>query len=328
MSLFRYFRSAFAVADNDFPQGTVEVTTLKKKLVSNFAEQQLRSKLEQGSELMEGNNDTEWVKSIVEVPFTYLSLDIPPIPLFRDSQGGLVIPQLPLFQLLSKFDGEKWNDTVTKEAHFRKQYRIKRLPRYLVLHLVRFTKNNFSVEKNPTIVTFPVRNLEMKDFLFANQVTQSLDQDIPRPEEITTMSIEQLQNFIQNAGSSFHQQEMNIILQEKSNVIENLRIVSYSVLERVELFKATKYDLIANITHVGEGSAKNIEIGDVSFTSTNAKQSDHSSSEALYQGNYKIHLPCKATGQWYEIEDLQIAETTPQHIGVSESYILVFEKKL
>lgn len=35
--------------------------------------------------------------------------------------------------------------------------------RYLIFHLARFTKNNFYVEKNPTIVNFPVKNLELKD---------------------------------------------------------------------------------------------------------------------------------------------------------------------
>ncbi len=35
----------------------------------------------------------------------------------------------------------------------------------------RFTKNNFFLEKNPTIVNFPVKNLELKDI-------------IPLPEEV------------------------------------------------------------------------------------------------------------------------------------------------
>lgn len=37
------------------------------------------------------------------------------------------------------------------------------IPKFLILHIKRFTKNNFFVEKNPTIVNFPVKNLEMKD---------------------------------------------------------------------------------------------------------------------------------------------------------------------
>lgn len=43
----------------------------------------------------------EWVSSIKEVPFTFLSVDIPPCPLFRDSEGALIIPQIPLFEVFS-----------------------------------------------------------------------------------------------------------------------------------------------------------------------------------------------------------------------------------
>ena len=39
------------------------------------------------------------------------------------------------------------------------------LPRYLIFHYKRFRLNNFFVEKNPTLVTFPVKNLEMKDYI-------------------------------------------------------------------------------------------------------------------------------------------------------------------
>ena len=34
-----------------------------------------------------------------------------------------------------------------------------------VLHMRRFTKNNFFVEKNPTIVNFPVKNLKLRDIV-------------------------------------------------------------------------------------------------------------------------------------------------------------------
>jgi len=49
------------------------------------------------------------------------------------------------------------------EVRQRRRYRITQFPQYLVLHLKRFTKNTWFVEKNPTIVTFPVKNLELKD---------------------------------------------------------------------------------------------------------------------------------------------------------------------
>jgi U4/U6.U5 tri-snRNP-associated protein 2 len=45
--------------------------------------------------------------SSTEVPFMYLSLEIPPPPLFRDEQERNIIPQVPIFDLLAKFNGTK-----------------------------------------------------------------------------------------------------------------------------------------------------------------------------------------------------------------------------
>ena len=72
-----------------------------------------------------------------------------------------------------------------------------------------------------------------------------------------------------------------------------------------------KYDLVANITHdlpaeVGrEGTQRN----------------------PLEEGSYRCHVSHKATGQWYEMQDLNVTETMPQLIGVSESLLLIFERK-
>ena len=38
-------------------------------------------------------------------PFLFLSLELPPTPLFQDEDGGNVIPQVPLYTVLKKFDG-------------------------------------------------------------------------------------------------------------------------------------------------------------------------------------------------------------------------------
>lgn len=46
-----------------------------------------------------------------------------------------------------------------------KQYCVDELPPYLMLHFNRFTKNQFFVEKNPTIVNFFLKNLDMTDCL-------------------------------------------------------------------------------------------------------------------------------------------------------------------
>lgn len=47
-------------------------------------------------------------------------------------------------------------------GHLRR-YKCQWLPPYIILHFKRFTKNAFVEEKNPTIVTFPLRGLDFKD---------------------------------------------------------------------------------------------------------------------------------------------------------------------
>jgi U4/U6.U5 tri-snRNP-associated protein 2 len=71
-----------------------------------------------------------------------------------------------------------------------------------------------------------------------------------------------------------------------------------------------KYDLVANITH-------NIpsEVG------------REGKVDPLQEGTYHCHVQHKATQKWYDIQDLDVRETMPQLIGVSEAYIMIFEKK-
>jgi U4/U6.U5 tri-snRNP-associated protein 2 len=69
---------------------------------------------------------------------------------------------VPIFGLLGRYDGATLNDDIRAG---RRRFRVTRLPRFLALHFRRFTKNNFFVEKNPTLVTFPVKNLELRDVM-------------------------------------------------------------------------------------------------------------------------------------------------------------------
>ncbi|KAL8096943.1 hypothetical protein AgCh_030140 [Apium graveolens] len=110
---------------------------------------------------------TEGTNAVTEtsrMPFLMLGLDIPPPPLFQDVMEKNIIPQVPLFNILKKFDGESVTEVVRPRIA-RMRYRVTKLPQYLILHMRRFTKNNFFVEKNPTLVNFPVKNLELKDYI-------------------------------------------------------------------------------------------------------------------------------------------------------------------
>jgi len=106
----------------------------------------------------------------------YLSLDVPPPPLFKDEQEKNIIPQIPLMTLLEKFNGQKIQEVITTGEQ--KKYILKNLPQYLILHIKRFTKNNWFTEKNPTIVNFPIKNLDMRDYLMASSEAQTTRYDL------------------------------------------------------------------------------------------------------------------------------------------------------
>jgi U4/U6.U5 tri-snRNP-associated protein 2 len=72
---------------------------------------------------------------------------------------------VPIQELLHKFGGEHVNEDV---ATGRRRFRVTRLPQYLAMSVSRFTKNRFFVEKNPTIVNFPVKNLDMNPYVVAD----------------------------------------------------------------------------------------------------------------------------------------------------------------
>ncbi|CAK9787134.1 cysteine proteinase [Cutaneotrichosporon oleaginosum] len=97
----------------------------------------------------------------VSSPFLFLALDLPPTPLFQDNNDRKIIPQVPLSTILAKFDGL----TTQEFGPTLKRHHLTALPPYLILHIKRFTKNNFVEEKNPTIVNFPMRGVEMGPYV-------------------------------------------------------------------------------------------------------------------------------------------------------------------
>lgn len=108
--------------------------------------------------------DSAEVKTDI-VRFLLLTLDLPSAPLFQDELEKNIIPQVPLTTILTKYDGQR-----AQEHHAqRKRYRLLHpLPPYLVFHVKRFSQNKFVSERNPTIVTFDARNLDMSPYVEPN----------------------------------------------------------------------------------------------------------------------------------------------------------------
>jgi len=142
-----------SIVSNCF-QGSVLVTTTK--------EEETEKPRSESEKERKKNQEKKYVTTTVNTPYMFLSLDIPPPPLFKDEKEKTVIPQEPLFTLLSKFDGITQHFNPHTKEH--KTYRITRLPNYLILHIQRFTNNLWYTEKNPTIVNFPMKSLDMSPY--------------------------------------------------------------------------------------------------------------------------------------------------------------------
>ncbi|KAJ1480789.1 hypothetical protein T484DRAFT_1809438 [Baffinella frigidus] len=106
--------------------------------------------------------DEEEPWEVSRLPFLHLSVDLPSTPLYADAADKNIIPQVPLQSILSKFNGL---NEVNQRGTL-KRFRLQQLPRFLIITVKRFSMNTqFEMEKNPTIVSFPIKNLDLRDFV-------------------------------------------------------------------------------------------------------------------------------------------------------------------
>jgi len=70
-----------------------------------------------------------------------------------------------LFTILNKFNGETEKEYRTYKDNIIRKFELTKLPPYIILYIQRFNKNTFFVEKNPTIVNFPVKGIDFGDYL-------------------------------------------------------------------------------------------------------------------------------------------------------------------
>jgi U4/U6.U5 tri-snRNP-associated protein 2 len=96
------------------------------------------------------------------VRFLFLTLDLPAAPLFQDEQEKNIIPQVPLHNILSKYNGVRAQEHLAQRKRFRL---LHPLPPFLVFHVKRFSQNKFVSERNPTIVTFEPRGLDVSPYV-------------------------------------------------------------------------------------------------------------------------------------------------------------------
>ena len=92
--------------------------------------------------------------------FFFLTLNLNKPPLFKDSKEKINIPQVSIYSLFKKYDGITFTEDPIKGI--KRRYHLLKLPKNLILYFKRFEKNQFFVEKNPTIINFPIKKLDLE----------------------------------------------------------------------------------------------------------------------------------------------------------------------
>lgn len=249
----------------------------------------------------ETSQEDESVHSVNVVNFFFLSLKLSESPMFKDRQENSIIPQVSLLELLSKFDGSTPQYTVD---HSVKKFSIDKLPPYLILHFNRFSRNDFFVEKNPSIVTFSLEDLDMSFYLTKHEKLTK--------EDIDGMTLKELKQKCSVYKISLED------CKEKFHIVDKLM----SFLERQrrkQVFHenaslGAKYDLIANICHEG------LQRGD-----ENEPGSDGLIKQDL--GTYKVLVQHKPSSKWFTMENLDVDETMTELVPLSQSYIQIWKRK-
>jgi len=279
-------------------QGTVVVRSITTKKKNAAAAEEFNDSILSSKDKPEDDaGELEVSETDVTTNFLNLTLDIPHKPLFKDDdKGGLVIPQEPISELLAKFDGKRYVDVVTGGNLTKKRYTIQKLPKYLVLHLGRFTQNQFGkTEKNPTVITFPVDNLAMGQYL---DFSGGGSINAPPVSSLSSMSVSSLKS----TASALKIPPSSIAGCEKSDLVNLITSALTSP-------RSNSYDLVSSVCH------------------TSPVNVDSTAKDALQSGGYKAHVRHDASQQWFEIDENEVKPTMPQLVALSECLVLVFVKR-
>jgi U4/U6.U5 tri-snRNP-associated protein 2 len=190
--------------------------------------------------------------------------------------------------LMSKFDGKTVIDGVGgKGVREKKQYNVKDMPTYLVLNLRRFTKTKFGVEKNPTIVTFPVEGVDFKGFVAGGESSSE--------EDVDAMKVKELKAALASMGRTI------------KGSVEKSFLVKMVKEGRARMHK---YDLVSSIAH---------------DTPTNVGK--ETASDPIEEGTHRVMARHEASRQWFEVRGQDVNSVMPQMVAVSEAVVLVFKKQ-
>lgn len=137
----------------------VEMNTMDIDTSSLSGDQPVSAATAVGMGAEEMNKDATTTKV---TPFFHLQFELPTVTLLKDEKSKTASLQVPIYTLLSKFDGHSKQFLATTREN--RTCKIQTLPDYLVLFVKRFTQNLYLVEKNKTIVNFPTDELDLTEY--------------------------------------------------------------------------------------------------------------------------------------------------------------------
>ncbi|KAK9172619.1 Ubiquitin carboxyl-terminal hydrolase family protein [Cryptosporidium meleagridis] len=125
-------------------------------------------KSESSADNLMGSKKYSELKSAESTCFNCLSLTLPSIiettmGISNSAQGGedKTISQIPIYQLL---DSKFFSSSSSSQL-------ISKLPYYLFIHFSRFSKANLNLEKNKTLVFFPLIDLDLSSYIHPDYIS-------------------------------------------------------------------------------------------------------------------------------------------------------------
>ncbi|KAK0552686.1 Ubiquitin carboxyl-terminal hydrolase 10 [Tilletia horrida] len=235
-------------------------------------------------------------------PFFLLAIDLPPPPVFQDVIESNIVPQVPIAEVLAKYDGM----TFQEARGMIRRYKITRLPPYLILHFRRFTKNNFVEERNPTIVNFPTKGLSLKDYV-----------DDPSLAPLATVY-----DLVANVT---HEATAGTV---RDNSVWRSQVHTRIDGERIQPVAAKIEDAMDVDSVESSSAAKDKK------RSTGKKEKDKGKAKrSIVNGGGDHEAEEEEEGdeveeeRWYQIQDLIVEDVNRQMLFLGETYIQVWERR-
>ncbi|KAE8269059.1 hypothetical protein A4X09_0g3287 [Tilletia walkeri] len=238
-------------------------------------------------------------------PFFLLAIDLPPPPVFQDVIEENIIPQVPIAEVLAKYDGL----TFQEARGMIRRYKITRLPPYLILHFRRFTKNSFVDERNPTIINFPSKGLNIRDYVDDPSLAPlSAVYDL-----VANVTHEATAGTVRDNSVWRSQVHTRVDGERIQAVTAKKEVDAMEVDEKVSKKKAAK----------GKGKGK-----DKAKTKANGVNGSSKAAVEEEEGEGEDEEDEEdGDEKWFQIQDLIVEDVNRQMLFLGETYIQVWERR-